>query len=347
MKTQRFDFNLPQELIAQKPLEKRSDAKLLIYKKKTREIIHTHMYDFTKYIDHSHMIVFNNTSVIPARMQAKKIGGTSLYEVLLIEKKDTNLWICITKPGRKFTENSLWNIFPKNTSEKKLLVQVKKIYKDGQRLIFFDIQENIEDIWDKYGVMPTPPYIRENLIDEDTYQTVFRDISKQNSIAAPTAGLHFDDMLLEKIKKKNIESLSITLNVGMGTFLPIITEDIEDHHMHTEQYHISEEVQKKLLKSQEENKRILAVGTTSLRTLESAFQSDSPLCGHHKTDIFIHPGYRFRCVDSLLTNFHLPKSTLFILITALVGEKEAHRIYEEAINKQYRFFSFGDAMLID
>lgn len=340
MKTTDFDFELPNELIAQHPVSKRDESKLLVLDKKTGEINHKKFNNIIDYLDEKDVLVLNDTKVIPARLIGEKEQTKAIVEVLLLNEIDKNIWKALTKPQKRVKVGTIINF-----GNGKLKLKCLEVFDEGictYELIYNGI---LYEVLDELGVMPIPPYITEKLQDKSSYQTVYA--KNEGSVAAPTAGLHFTDELLEKIKAKNIEVVYITLHVGLGTFRPVNVDDIANHKMHSEFYIISKEASEKLNKAMQENKNIISVGTTSTRTLESVYN----LYGEFKetsgwTDIFIYPGYQFKVVSSLITNFHLPKSTLIMLVSALAGKEKVMNAYQEAINNKYRFYSFGDSMFI-
>ncbi len=336
-----FYYDLPQEMIAQTPLEDRTASKLMVLSRETNEISHKHFYDIVDHLNEGDCLVMNNTRVIPARLYGVKEGSGGKIEFLLLKRLDINTWEIILRPGKKAKVGSRF-VFGDGI----LKAEVIDVLEDGNRIVRFEFDGIWEEILDKLGEMPLPPYIKEKLKDKNRYQTVYSKID--GSAAAPTAGLHFTNELLEKIKKKGVKVAFVTLHVGLGTFRPVSTETIEDHHMHSEYYEISEETAKIINETRENGGRIVAVGTTSVRTLESVAKDDGtivPLSGN--TQIFIYPGYKFKTVDALITNFHLPESTLLMLISALYDREHIMSAYDVAIKENYRFFSFGDAMLIE
>lgn len=340
MKLKEFDYYLPEELIAQDPLEKRSDSRLLLLNKETGEIEHKIFKDIIGYLNPGDCLVINDTKVIPARLIGNKVGTDGKVEVLLLKRKENNIWETLVKPGKKA------RIGAKISFGDGLLVgEVVDIVEEGNRLIKFTYEGIFEEILDELGQMPLPPYITHQLKDKNRYQTVY---AKHNgSAAAPTAGLHFTPELLKAIKEKGIEIASVTLHVGLGTFRPVKEENILDHHMHSEFFSIEEEEANKINFAKQNGHKVIAVGTTSCRTLESAGNTDGTVSASSGfTDIFIYPGYQFKVVDELITNFHLPESTLLMLVSALAGKENIMNAYEIAVNEKYRFFSFGDAMFI-
>ena len=340
MKTDDFDFILPEELIAQTPLKNRDESKLLILDKKTGEIKHSHFYNILNELKEGDILVLNNTKVLPARLHGIKEDTKAVIEILLLKEKGKNTWECLCKPAKRIKIGTI-------VSFGDGLLKAKCISKEEEGISTFEmIYDGIfYEILDQLGEMPLPPYIHEKLKDKDRYQTVYA--KTPGSAAAPTAGLHFTEDLLKEIQKKKIEVLFVTLHVGLGTFRPVNVEDVTSHKMHSEFYQMSEDVASRLNQAKKEGRRIISVGTTSTRVLETI----QNLYGEFKecsgwTDIFIYPGYEFKAVDALITNFHLPKSTLVMLVSALAGKENILKAYEEAIKEKYRFFSFGDAMFI-
>ncbi|MCI6868476.1 MAG: tRNA preQ1(34) S-adenosylmethionine ribosyltransferase-isomerase QueA [Lachnospiraceae bacterium] len=341
MKTSDFYFDLPQELIAQDPLEDRSSSRLLVLGKETGSIEHKHFYDILEYLREGDCLVLNNTKVIPARLYGVREGTGAMIEILLLKRKENNVWETLVKPGKKAKPGTKI-IF----GDGLLVGEVLEIVEEGNRLIQFTYEGVFEEILDQLGQMPLPPYITHELKDKNRYQTVYAKY--EGSAAAPTAGLHFTPQLLEKVKEKGVEIAEVTLHVGLGTFRPVKVEDVTQHHMHSEFYEVTEEAASIIKNTKARGGRVICVGTTSCRTIESAaarFDGDIKACSGW-TDIFIYPGYQFRLLDGLITNFHLPESTLLMLVSALAGKERVLAAYEEAVKEKYRFFSFGDAMLI-
>jgi len=340
MKTKDFYYDLPEELIAQDPLENRQMSRLMLLDKKTGKVEHTIFKDIVDYLNEGDCLVINNTKVIPARLYGYREKTKGAVEILLLKRKENDIWECLVKPGKKARIGSRI-LFGDGI----LLGEIIDICDDGNRLIKFTYDGIFEEILDKIGIMPLPPYIKHELKDKDRYQTVY---AKHNgSAAAPTAGLHFTKELLEKIKQKKVEIAYVTLHVGLGTFRPVKVDDVTKHNMHSEYFKIEGEEAEKINKAIDAKKRVICVGTTSCRTIESAADET----GHVKamsgnTDIFIYPGYKFKVLDSLITNFHLPESTLLMLVSALAGKENVFRAYDIAIKEKYRFFSFGDAMFL-
>jgi len=335
-----FNFDLPEELIAQDPLEDRASSRLLVLDKETGDVEHKHFRDVLKYLKKGDCLVLNNTKVIPARLFGTKVGTDAKIEVLLLKRKSDNVWETLVKPGKKMREGAEVSF-----GNGLLKGKVVGIVDEGNRLIQFEYDGIFEEILDQLGQMPLPPYITHQLQDKNRYQTVYA--KHDGSAAAPTAGLHFTKELLEEIEAMGVKIANVTLHVGLGTFRPVKVETIEEHHMHSEFYIVEEEEAKKINDTKKEGGRVICVGTTSCRTLESATGEDGILkAGSGWTQIFIYPGYRFKILDCLITNFHLPESTLVMLVSALAGKDHVMAAYEEAIKERYRFFSFGDAMFI-
>ncbi len=341
MKLEEFDYELPKELIAQFPLEDRSAARLLTLSKDTGEIEHKIFKDIIDYLNPGDCLVLNNTKVIPARLIGNKEKTGGAIEMLLLKRINSCDWEVALKPGKRAKEGARFEFGP----NAELKAEVLKIVEGGNRIVRFFYDGIFENVLDKLGQIPLPGYITKELEDKEMYQTVYAKFD--GSAAAPTAGLHFTEQLLEKIKEKGVEIAFVTLHVGLGTFRPVKVENIEEHKMHTEHFYIDEEAAEKINKARKNKKRIIAVGTTSCRTLESAAKEDGFIesC-EMDTGIFIYPGYKFKAVDAIITNFHLPKSTLMMLISAFCTRDKIMAAYKEAIKENYRFFSFGDAMFI-
>ena len=340
MKTSDFYYDLPQELIAQDPLEDRSASRLMVLDKKTGKIQHHIFKEIVNYLNPGDCLVINDTKVIPARLYGAKVGTDAKIEVLLLKRKENNIWETLVKPGKKAKIGTKISF-----GEGLLIGEVVDIVEEGNRLIQFTYEGIFEEILDKLGQMPLPPYITHQLKDKNRYQTVYA--KHDGSAAAPTAGLHFTPELLEEIRAKGVNIAHVTLHVGLGTFRPVKVEDVTQHHMHSELYVVEEDQAALINETKKKGGKIISVGTTSLRTLESASTEDGILkAGSGWTDIFIYPGYRFKIVDRLITNFHLPESTLIMLVSALAGKEHIMAAYEEAVKDKYRFFSFGDAMFI-
>ncbi len=333
-----YDYHLPEELIAQTPLEKRDESKLLVFDRKTKDITQKQFKDITEFLHRGDVLVVNNTRVLPARILAHKDTGASV-EILLLKRRNLTDWEVLLKPAKRVKIGTTLYI---NTE---LSCELLEILEDGNRLVRFRFDGVFEDVLNRVGSMPLPPYIHEKLKDKERYQTVYNKV--EGSAAAPTAGLHFTQDLLEKIKKMGVDIVELTLDVGLGTFRPCKEDDITKHIMHSEHYTLSEEAATKINKAKREGRRVIAVGTTSVRTLEAVAQKGMPLTADDdNTNIFIYPPYKFKVVDALITNFHLPKSTLIMLVSAFAGYENTMSIYEFAVENFYRFFSFGDCMLI-
>ena len=335
-----FDYYLPEEQIAQDPLEHRSDSRLMVLDKKTGELEHKHFYDICDYLKPGDCLVINNTKVIPARLIGEKEGTGGKVEVLLLTRKSDNTWETLVKPGKNA------RIGQKLSFGNGLLkAEVIDIVEEGDRIIRFDFDGIFEEILDQLGQMPLPPYITHQLKDRNRYQTVYA--KHEGSAAAPTAGLHFTKELLQEIRDMGVNIAEVTLHVGLGTFRPVKEENVLEHHMHTEYYKVTQEAADMINAAKASGNRVIAVGTTSTRTLEAAAEEDGTLREKSGwTDIFIYPGYKFKVIDCLITNFHLPKSTLIMLVSALAGREHILAAYNEAVKEGYRFFSFGDAMFI-
>lgn len=335
-----FYFDLPQELIAQDPLEDRSSSRLLVLDKETGEMEHKIFKDIISYLNPGDCLVLNNTKVIPARLYGIKEGTEAHIEILLLKRRENDVWETLVKPGKKAKPGT------KILFGDGLLVgEVIDVVEEGNRLIRFSYEGIFEEILDQLGQMPLPPYITHQLKDKNRYQTVYAKYD--GSAAAPTAGLHFTPELLEQIREKGIQIAEVTLHVGLGTFRPVKVENVLDHHMHSEFYMIDEKAAELINGTKKNGGRIICVGTTSCRTIESAAKEDGTIeASSGWTDIFIYPGYRFKILDALITNFHLPESTLLMLVSALAGREHILTAYEEAVRERYRFFSFGDAMFI-
>lgn len=340
MKRQDFYYDLPEELIAQDPLKDRSSSRLLVLDKESGAVSHHVFREITDYLEAGDCLVINDTKVIPARLIGSKIGTNAKIEILLLKRKENNVWETLVKPGKKAKIGTRISF-----GDGLLVGEVIDIVEEGNRLVQFTFDGIFEEILDQLGQMPLPPYITHQLKDKDRYNTVYA--AHSGSAAAPTAGLHFTPELLEEIQKKGVDIARVTLHVGLGTFRPVKVDEITDHHMHSEFYQIGEEAAEKINRAKENGHRVICVGTTSCRTIESAADEN----GHMEaksgwTEIFIYPGYRFKVLDCLITNFHLPESTLIMLVSALAGREHVLAAYEEAVKERYRFFSFGDAMLI-
>ncbi len=339
MNTKDFYYDLPEELIAQHPAEPRDSSRLMVYHRDTKNVEHRIFRDITEYLRPGDALVINETKVIPARLFGKKVGTDREVEFLLLNKLTQDTWQILMRPGKKL------KIGDRVYFGEKLTGEVLEKQADGVTIAKFYFDGIFETILDEYGNMPLPPYIYEKLEDKTRYQTVYA--KEQGSAAAPTAGLHFTPELLEKIRAMGVKIVPILLHVGLGTFRPVKVEDVEKHTMHSEYYSVSPEAAKAINETRANGGRVIAVGTTSVRTLESASRDDGMLeAKSGNTSIFIYPGYRFKCVDCLITNFHLPESTLIMLVSALIGREETLGLYKKAVEEKYRVFSFGDAMLV-
>ena len=340
MKLSDFYYDLPKELIAQDPLENRSDSRLMVVDRKTGEITHKYFYNILDYVNPGDCMVINDTKVIPARLMGVKEDTGASIEVLLLKRREEKLWETLVKPGKKARVGARISF-----GGGLLSGEVTDIVEEGNRLIRFEYEGIWEELLDRLGQMPLPPYITHQLKDRNRYQTVYA--KHDGSAAAPTAGLHFTNELLAQVKEKGVDIAHVTLHVGLGTFRPVKVENILEHHMHSEFYVVEEVEAEKINRAKARGNRVISVGTTSTRTLESVADEQGIVhAGSGFTDIFIYPGYSFRVVDSLITNFHLPESTLLMLVSAFSDREQMMRAYEEAVREKYRFFSFGDAMLI-
>ncbi|HJC25164.1 MAG TPA: tRNA preQ1(34) S-adenosylmethionine ribosyltransferase-isomerase QueA [Candidatus Eisenbergiella merdavium] len=340
MKTSDYFYELPQELIAQDPLEDRSSSRLMVLDKETGEISHHMFREIPSFLKPGDCLVLNNTKVIPARLMGVREETGGAVEVLLLKRRTGDVWETLVKPGKKARPGTRL-VFGNGL----LRAQVEDVVEDGNRLIRFFYDGIWEEILDRLGEMPLPPYITHRLQDKNRYQTVYARY--EGSAAAPTAGLHFTPELLQQLQDMGVELAYVTLHVGLGTFRPVKVENVKEHHMHSEYYQVSAEAAEKINRAKENGHRVICVGTTSCRTVESACDENGHLeecCDN--TDIFIYPGYRFKVLDALITNFHLPESTLVMLVSALAGREHVLAAYEEAVKEKYRFFSFGDAMLV-
>ena len=340
MNVKDYDYDLPEELIAQDPLEDRSSSRLMVLDRQTGDVQHRHFTDILEYLHPGDCLVINNTKVIPARLFGVKEDTQAKIEVLLLKRKENDIWETLVKPGKKAKPGTKL-VF----GDGLLTAEVVDVVEEGNRLIQFHYDGIFEEILDQLGQMPLPPYITHQLKDKNRYQTVYAKYD--GSAAAPTAGLHFTKELLQKVKDMGVDIAEVTLHVGLGTFRPVKVENVLDHHMHSEFYMVSQEAADKINRAKESGHRVIAVGTTSTRTLEAAADENGRL---HETsgwtEIFIYPGYQFKVIDALITNFHLPQSTLVMLVSALAGREHVLHAYEIAVKERYRFFSFGDAMLI-
>ena len=335
-----FYYDLPEELIAQTPIEKRDESRLMVLNRKDQSIEHKQFKDIIDYLEPGDCLVRNNTKVIPARLYGKKATGAKI-EFLLLNQIEGDVWESIVRPGHKLKPGTEVEF-----GDGLLKATVLDIMPGGTRKVEFKYEGIFNEILDKIGLMPLPPYIHESLKDNDRYQTVYARY--EGSAAAPTAGLHFTPELFEKLKQKGVEVANVTLHVGIGTFRPVKVENVEEHHMHSEHYYIKQEDAEKINSAKKNGKRVIGVGTTSCRVLETIADKDGmvkPTEGD--TQIFIYPGYKFKCLDGLITNFHLPESTLIMLVSALAGKEYIMKAYNEAVKERYRFFSFGDAMFIN
>jgi len=340
MRKEDFYFDLPEELIAQDPLKDRSSSRLLVLDKETGKVEHHVFREIIDYLQEGDCLVINDTKVIPARLIGSKIGTDAKIEVLLLKRKENDVWETLVKPGKKAKVGTRISF-----GDGLLVGEVVDIVEEGNRLIHFEYEGIFEEILDQLGQMPLPPYITHQLEDKNRYQTVYAKHS--GSAAAPTAGLHFTPELLKEIEEKGVQIARVTLHVGLGTFRPVKVDNILEHHMHSEFYQIDEEAAEKINRAKESGHRVICVGTTSCRTIESAADKNGKLHATNGwTEIFIYPGYEFKVLDCLITNFHLPESTLVMLVSALAGREQVLSAYEEAVKEKYRFFSFGDAMFI-
>lgn len=340
LKTSDFYYDLPEELIAQVPLENRTYSRLMVLDKNSGSIEHKHFYDIVEYLNAGDCLVINDTKVLPARLFGAKKDTKALIELLLLKRVEDKKWETLVKPGKKAKLNTEI-VFKEGLLEGKIV----EVLESGNRIIEFKYDGIFEEILDQLGEMPLPPYIHEKLEDKNRYQTVYA--SHPGSAAAPTAGLHFTNEIIKELEDKGVNIAKLTLHVGLGTFRPVKAEYITEHIMHSEYYEITEEAANKINNAKDSGKRVISVGTTSTRTLETISDNN----GHVKassgwTDIFIYPGYKFKLVDGLITNFHLPESTLIMLVSTLAGKENTMNAYKEAVNEKYRFFSFGDAMFI-
>ncbi len=340
LKKSDFYFDLPQELIAQDPLEDRSASRLLVLNRKTGAVEHHTFREITNYVRSGDCLVLNNTKVIPARLMGVKEDTGAAIEVLLLKRRDNDVWETLVKPGKKARPGAKI-VFGDGC----LRAEVLDVVEEGNRLLRFDYEGIFEEVLDRLGEMPLPPYITHKLQDKNRYQTVYAKY--EGSAAAPTAGLHFTEELLAQIEEMGVNIAYVTLHVGLGTFRPVKADNILEHHMHSEHYEVTPETAELINRTKESGGRVICVGTTSCRTVESAADENGrvqPGCGD--TEIFIYPGYRFKVLDCLITNFHLPESTLVMLVSALAGRENVLAAYREAVEERYRFFSFGDAMLV-
>ena len=339
MKTSDFYYDLPEELIAQTPIEPRDTSRLLVFNKDSGELCHRHFYDVIDYLNSGDCLVLNDTRVLPARIFGTRLDTESVVEFVLLKQKEQNVWECLAGPGKKARVGHAFKF------SDKLSAEVIEVLDDGNRIVKFKPEGEFFAVLDEVGQMPLPPYIKAKLQDKERYQTVYsRDLG---SAAAPTAGLHFTKEMLEKLKQKGVNIAYVTLHVGLGTFRPVKVDDVTKHKMHTEHYYITQENADIINNTKINGGRVICVGTTSCRTVESAMQAFGEIkecCDD--TSIFIYPGYTFKCMDGLITNFHLPESTLIMLVSAFAGYEKTMNAYNVAVKEKYRFFSFGDAMLI-
>ena len=340
MKVEEFDYCLPEELIAQTPIKQRDASRLMVLDKTTGEVSHKHFYDIIDYLNPGDTLVLNDTKVLPARLIGEKMSTKAVIEVLLLKNKEKDTWECLVKPARRIHVGDVVSF-----GDGLLKLTCTEVKDEGIRVFNASYDGIFYELLDELGTMPLPPYIHEKLEDKDRYQTVYA--KEVGSAAAPTAGLHFTEELLERIKEKGINVVYLTLHVGLGTFRPVKVEDVTSHKMHSEFYSLSKSVAEILNKTRENGKRIIAVGTTSTRTLETIYQKFGEYKEDHGfTDIFIYPGKEVKSIDGLITNFHLPKSTLIMLVSAIAGKDNILNAYNIAVKEKYRFFSFGDAMFI-
>ncbi|MEZ3421577.1 MAG: tRNA preQ1(34) S-adenosylmethionine ribosyltransferase-isomerase QueA [Eubacterium sp.] len=341
MKTSDFFYNLPEELIAQTPVEPRNSSRLMILNRKSGEIQHKKFFNLTEFLHENDCLVLNDTRVIPARIYGVKQDTCALVEFLLVAQKENNIWECLCKPGKRAKIGTKFSF-----GEGRLIGEIVNINeKDGNRFVKFTCDGSIFTVLDEIGSMPLPPYIKEKLQDRERYQTVYS--RELGSAAAPTAGLHFTPDMLDEIRAKGIKIAYVTLHVGLGTFRPVKVDDVTKHHMHTEHYIMPQETADIINETKQKGGRVISVGTTSCRTLESVASKNGCICkDEDDTSIFIYPGYEFKCIDALITNFHLPESTLIMLVSAFAGFDNTIYAYNTAVSEKYRFFSFGDSMFI-
>lgn len=340
MKASDFNFYLPEELIAQHPLEKRDTSRLMVLNKETGDIEHKHFHDIIEYLNEGDTLVLNNTRVMPARLIGEKEGTGGKIEFLLLKRIEGDRWECLAKPGKKARIGQTFTF-----GDGKLKCTIVDIVEEGNRIIEFSYEGIFEQVLDELGEMPLPPYITEKLEDKERYQTVYS--KEKGSAAAPTAGLHFTEELLKEIKSKGVNIAYLTLHVGLGTFRPVKVEDINEHIMHSEYYYLDKENANLINETKRRGNNVISVGTTSTRTLETIGDNNGFVRGQSGwTDIFIYPGYKYKVIDQLITNFHLPESTLIMLVSALAGKENVMNAYNEAVKEKYRFFSFGDSMFI-
>lgn len=340
MKTSDFYYDLPQELIAQTPIEPRNASRLMLLNRKTGEITHKKFLNLTEFLKEGDCLILNDTRVIPARIFGVKEETGAVVEFLLLSQKENNVWECLCKPGKRAKIGTFFQF-----GEGKLIGEVTAVQEDGNRLVQFRCDGNIYAVLDEIGQMPLPPYIREKLENKERYQTVYS--RELGSAAAPTAGLHFTPDMLKEIQEKGVKIGYVTLHVGLGTFRPVKVDDVTQHKMHSEHYHMPQKTADLINETKKNGGRVIAVGTTSCRTIESVASKNGCICADEDdTSIFIYPGYAFKCMDALITNFHLPESTLIMLVSAFAGFDPVMHAYRTAVQEKYRFFSFGDAMFI-
>lgn len=341
MKKSDFYYNLPEELIAQTPVTPRDHSRLMVVDRESGAITHRHFYNLCDILQKGDLLVMNDSRVLPARLYGEKVDNGTFIEFLLLEQKGDKLWEIICRPGKKAKVGTKFSF-----GVGKLLAEVVEVKPDGNRIVQFSCDGNFYTVLDEIGQMPLPPYITKKLEDKERYQTVYS--RELGSAAAPTAGLHFTKEMLQALREKGVETAFVTLHVGLGTFRPVKEDDVLQHKMHSEHYHLPQETVDKILQTKQNGGRVIAVGTTSCRTLEAvATEHDGKLvAADGYTDIFIYPGYQFKVLDGLVTNFHLPESTLIMLVSALLGYEKTMHAYDVAVNERYRFFSFGDAMCI-
>ncbi|MCI7422472.1 MAG: tRNA preQ1(34) S-adenosylmethionine ribosyltransferase-isomerase QueA [Ruminococcus callidus] len=341
MKKSDFYYNLPEELIAQTPVTPRDHSRLMVVNRESGAITHRHFYNLCDILQKGDLLVMNDSRVLPARLYGEKVDNGTFIEFLLLEQKGDKLWEIICRPGKKAKVGTKFSF-----GGGKLLAEVVEVKPDGNRIVQFSCDGNFYTVLDEIGQMPLPPYITKKLEDKERYQTVYS--RELGSAAAPTAGLHFTKEMLQALREKGVETAFVTLHVGLGTFRPVKEDDVLQHKMHSEHYHLPQETVDKILQTKQNGGRVIAVGTTSCRTLEAvATEHDGKLvAADGYTDIFIYPGYQFKVLDGLVTNFHLPESTLIMLVSALLGYEKTMHAYDVAVNERYRFFSFGDAMCI-
>ena len=341
MMTSDFYYDLPEVLIAQTPVEPRDSSRMMVYNRKTKEVLHKHFYDVIDFLNEGDALIVNDSRVLPARIYGTKIPTGANVEFLLLKQVKDKVWETLVKPGKKARTGDSFTF-----GDGIMTGKVIDVLEDGNRIVEFKCDSNFYETLDKIGQMPLPPYIHEKLKDKERYQTVYSH--ELGSAAAPTAGLHFTDELLEKIKAKGIKIGYVTLHVGLVTFRPVKVDDVTTHKMHSEHYEVPEETAKLIEETKKNGKRVIAVGTTSCRTLESVAKEHGKVVPCEGwTDIFIYPGFEFKVLDGLITNFHLPESTLIMLVSAFAGYDEVMGIYKEAVKEKYRFFSFGDSMFIE